>query len=253
MIRSPLRHRSILIIDKDGKQQNDRTWGFWTNRPLLFDPVVYRSWRQLQVVGKDIYVLPFTERRALVEYTLFSEALLSREAYDQALRVYLDHVLRLDSYRILRKERGCIPVTDQPFLRRSGQHVMAIGIKGGRVKPTTGYALVRIQEDASAIVRSLCQTGHPFNVPAGLQRYRLYDSMLLQILSRHGDQVESIFTALFQNNAVERVLRFLDEIASPWENLQLIATLPPRLFLFALLQSKVRQALVRPAMETPVL
>jgi lycopene beta-cyclase len=29
LINSPLRDRSILIVDKDAKQQNDRTWCFW--------------------------------------------------------------------------------------------------------------------------------------------------------------------------------------------------------------------------------
>ena len=32
------------------------------------------------------YMLPFTERRALVEYTLFSAALLNREEYECAMK-----------------------------------------------------------------------------------------------------------------------------------------------------------------------
>ncbi len=39
---------SILIIDKDPKEQNDRTFCFWTNRPTLFDDLVYCSWGRLQ-------------------------------------------------------------------------------------------------------------------------------------------------------------------------------------------------------------
>ena len=62
---------------------------------------------------------------------------------------------------------------------------------------------------------------------------------MLQIMDRHGDQIEPIFAALFKKNPIERVLRFLDEAASLWENLSLIATLPPALFLQALFQTKV--------------
>jgi lycopene beta-cyclase len=36
-----------------------------------------------------IYILPFSERRAMVEYTLFSADLLTRAEYEQALRDYL--------------------------------------------------------------------------------------------------------------------------------------------------------------------
>jgi lycopene beta-cyclase len=53
MVRGPLRDRSILIVDQDAKDQNDRTWCFWTDRPTLFDDIVYRSWSQLQVQGED--------------------------------------------------------------------------------------------------------------------------------------------------------------------------------------------------------
>jgi lycopene beta-cyclase len=355
LIRSPLHHQSILIVDKDSKERNDRTWGFWTRQPTLFDDVVYHSWNQLQIVGESFernldlheycykmirgidfyrfarqelsaypnveflqgtiqriedrvdgarvmvdgqtlrarwvfdstskssdlkrdpsryhylklhfkgweietpepafnpqaatlldfrtpqhdetrffYVLPVSERRALVEFTLFSATRLSRDEYEQALKAYLETTLGIKSYRILSEESGSMPITDQPFPRRTGQRVMTIGAKAGRIKPTTGYAFMRIQHDSAAIVRSLLEAGHPFDVPADSRRYRLYDSMMLQIMSRHGGQIKPIFTAMFKNNPIERNLRFLDEVASLWENVRLIATLPPRLFLQAL-------------------
>ena len=47
----------------------------------------------------------------------------------------------------------------------------------------------------------------------------------------------AIFGALFARNPLRRVLRFLDESSTPLEELQLIATLPPRPFLQALARS----------------
>jgi len=52
LAHSPLRDRSILIVDKDAKDQNDRTWCFWAKQPTFFDDIAYRSWSQLQVLGK---------------------------------------------------------------------------------------------------------------------------------------------------------------------------------------------------------
>ncbi len=49
LLHSPLRDRSILIIDRDDKDQNDRTWAFWTDRPTPFQPVVEREWRRLSI------------------------------------------------------------------------------------------------------------------------------------------------------------------------------------------------------------
>lgn len=43
--------KRILLVDRDAKQSNDRTWCFWEQRPGLFEPVVYRQWDQLWFHG----------------------------------------------------------------------------------------------------------------------------------------------------------------------------------------------------------
>ena len=50
LMLSPLRNRSILIIDKDDDDQLQRNWGFWTAQPTLYDKVVHHAWRQLDFV-----------------------------------------------------------------------------------------------------------------------------------------------------------------------------------------------------------
>ncbi len=182
------------------------------------------------------YMLPFSERHALVESVLCTATPISWEACEEALRVYLDTTLQLKAYCIRRQEQGISPLTDWPFPRQSGKHIMTIGIQGGMIKPSTGYAFMRMQEDSSSIVRSLLEVGHPFRVPAGSRRYRFFDSVLLEIMAHHGERFESIFMALFKRNPAERVFRFLDEAASLWENCLLIPSLPPQLLLQALLR-----------------
>ena len=63
LINSPLRDRSILIIDKDAKQQNDRTWCFWAQQPTLFDEIAYRVWQRLRFTSDD-----FTREYELAPY-----------------------------------------------------------------------------------------------------------------------------------------------------------------------------------------
>ena len=63
LINSPLRDRSILIIDKDAKQQNDRTWCFWAQQPTLFDEIAYRTWQRLRFASDD-----FTREYDLAPY-----------------------------------------------------------------------------------------------------------------------------------------------------------------------------------------
>jgi lycopene beta-cyclase len=180
------------------------------------------------------YVLPYSERRALVEYTLFSAAHLCQSEYQGALKAYIQDTLGIQRYRILGRESGGIPVTDYPFPRRTGQRIMAIGLKGGRLKPTAGYAFTRIQKDSAAILRSLLENGHPFDVPADPERYRLMDALLLDLMCLHGEQIKPVFTALFKNNPVERIFRLLDEEASVQDLGKIITSLPPAPFLGAL-------------------
>ena len=182
------------------------------------------------------YVLPYSSNRALVEYTLFSAGHLSRIKAEQTLRSYIENTLGLKEYQIVAEEGGSIPATDRPFPRQVGRRVMTIGAAGGQVKPSTSYAFWRIQQDSAAIVRSLSQKGHPFDVPTSSPLYRLCDSLLLRVMARHGARIKSIFTALFKNNPVQRIFRFLDEQTSLVEILSLMASLPSPLFIQALLQ-----------------
>jgi lycopene beta-cyclase len=182
------------------------------------------------------YVLPSSECHALVESVLCTTAPISWKECEQTLRRYLESVRGIKAYSIEREEQGISPLTDWPFPRRTGEHIMAIGTRGGRVKPSTGYAFLRMQQDASAIVRSLLEAGHPFRVPSSPRRYRFFDSVMLSIMTRHAERIEPIFTALFEHNPARRIFRFLDEVASPWENFLMMPSLPPRLLWQALLQ-----------------
>ncbi len=355
LIHSLLGDRSILIIEPDAKDRNDRTFCFWSNRPLPFDDIAYRAWRQVRLVNEDsastidlrdyhyemirgldfyqfthdelaqrpnvtfmrgvvdriedgvegasvvvggqsfagrwifdsrfrvakfkpdqtryhylqqhfkgwlietseaafdpyaatmfdfrtpqknelrfFYVLPLSEHEALIEFVL-----LSPEKYDQALRDYVENALGIKNYRVVATEGGVSPLTDFPFERQAGQHSMTIGTPGGRVKPSSGYAFTRIQNDSIAIVESLIKTGEPFDVPADSRLYRLCDALLLDIMSRHGEMLQAIFATMFKRNPIDRVFRFLDETASVRDNIALIASMPPRPFLAALFRLKV--------------
>ena len=143
-------------------------------------------------------------------------------------------ILQIEDYRVLRQESGVIPLTDQPVARQSNGRVMAIGLCGGRLKPTTGFAFTRIQADSAAIVRSLLQHEQPFDIPPDAARYRLYDALLLDIMEREPKRIQAIFAALFKRSSLEQVLRFLDEAAPWWDNVRMFATLPCVPFLQAL-------------------
>ena len=212
-------------------------WGWTIETPApAFDPArpTFLDFRTPQ--GDEmrfLYVLPLSPTRALGEFVANGAAVLRRDDCAAALDAYLRDVLHLPAYTVVAEEHGITPLTDQPFPRRAGRRVLNIGLRGGRGKPTTGYAFARIQADAAAVARSLLRAGHPFALPPDSRRYRLYDRVLLQILATEGERLDPIFLQMFQRNPLPRVLRFLDEAGTPADDLALIRTLPPRHFLEA--------------------
>lgn len=182
------------------------------------------------------YILPFSKSEALIEYTIFSHHLLTQADYEEKLQEYIESKLAIHSYTIVSKERGVIPMTDYPFQRKAGKRIMNIGTLGGLVKPSTGYAFKRMQRDAKAIVESLEKYGNPFLIKKSSFRYKIYDSLLLQILYRQSAIMKTIFTQLFQNNPIARIFRFLDEDATVIEDLILMASVSPTPFLKAIIR-----------------
>ena len=212
-------------------------WEIETSEPSFdADVMTFMDFRTPQRDDlRFIYVLPFAANRALVEYTAFTTGRISGSEARAALTAYLESVVGLQQFSILSQEGGCLPVTDQPYPRRLSKRVMAVGIKGGRLKPTTGYAFTRVKADSDAIVASLLQRGHPFDVPQDEPSFRWLDSIMLRVMAKHGGDMHAIMETFFAKNPAERVLSFLDEEATPLDILQLMATLPAAKFVEAAL------------------
>ena len=53
MITRPyFRDKKILLIDRDKKNKNDRTWCFWEKEPGFFQPIVFHEWKKLWFHGE---------------------------------------------------------------------------------------------------------------------------------------------------------------------------------------------------------
>ena len=51
LINSPLKDKSILIIDKEKKTTNDRTWCFWETGDNHLEKLVFKSWDTANFYG----------------------------------------------------------------------------------------------------------------------------------------------------------------------------------------------------------
>jgi lycopene beta-cyclase len=355
--KSSLSDKKVLIIDKEHKDNNDRTWCFWTDKAMLFDSIVYREWQEIECffenyhkvfplqnlrykiirgidfykeVGKQLahfhnivfytdtiksisetgnlatvetssqtftanfvfdslltpqmyakakhtilqhfkgyviqtyqptfdtskvtmfdfrvaqknevrffYILPYSSTEALVEFTVFGKQVFANEVeYLTILNDYISNTLKISNFCIIEEEFGIIPMTDFAFQSKVSKHIKRMGIAGGQSKASTGYTFLNIQRDSAATVKALETTGQPFYKQSFDANFKLYDSLLLNIMQRDGGKISSIFADLFCKNPIENILYFLDNQTSFDKDLQIMWSVPS----FPFLQSIVNLA-----------
>lgn len=186
--------------------------------------------------ARFFYVLPFSETKALVEYTIFSGELLDKSVYREQLEKYLQQQLDIPKYKILEEEYGVIPMTDAPLPVTNGEHIVRIGTGGGAVKPSSGYAFLNIQRQMKALVERLERGQHPI-VPKQKRRFQFYDKLLLNILATNGNLIKIIFSKLFRRNSIQQVFLFLDERTTLWQEIRIFFSLPWTPFLKAIVRT----------------
>jgi len=181
-----------------------------------------------------MYVLPFSETEALVEYTLFSKDLLAENEYESAICDYLTR-LGVSDYVITEKERGSIPMTSYPFWKRNTKHILNIGSAGGWTKASTGYTFKNTTKQSSKLVKFL-ESRTDMRQFHHSSRFWLYDLLFLDILARKNERGHEIFSAMFRNGNPSIILKFLDEETYFSEDLSVIWKCPKKLFFQALLK-----------------
>ena len=180
------------------------------------------------------YVLPFSETKALVEYTLFTKELLNDETYETELKTYLNDFLAINNYTVTEKEFGVIPMTTRNF-NFYADHMYFIGTAGGQTKASSGYTFQFIQKQSAQIVNCLIENRALAQLSDAAKRFKFYDRVLLDVLYNKRVSGKAVFTTLFKKNNPHTVLRFLDNESSLKEELKIISALPTIPFLKAAL------------------
>jgi len=351
------RDKKILLIEKDNKSINDRTWGFWDNKVNVLDSIIFKSWDNAEFIDSSfrknfslspykymmvkavdfyshflekidnasnfeyvnasiseivsntnhnyvntsigkfssklifsslplnnninfnkypllnqsfigwtietvedvfdenkmtlmdfdrdqknetrfIYTLPFSSKRALIEYTLFSETLISDKEYEDGIKEYLNK-RGINDYRVLEKEKGNIPMTCFPFEKSNTDKLIHIGTAGGWTKPSTGYTIKNTIEKTEELI-SLIKSNKPLKKFKKRNRFWYYDLLLLDVLkSTKGNGYKS-FSYMFKRNNPIKILKFLDEKTNLNEELPILLSVNKIVFIKAFLNRVLR-------------
>jgi lycopene beta-cyclase len=181
-----------------------------------------------------MYVLPTSTSEALIEYTLFSKDLLLKEEYEAEIKKYIQN-LGISEFEIFEKEQGTIPMTCYPFWKHNTKNIINIGSAGGWTKASTGYTFKNATKKAKELVAFL-EIGTDFRKVHKINKFWLYDLLLLDILSAKNELGSSIFSSLFSKGNPTVIFKFLDEETSFLEDLRVIWKCPKKIFIKALLK-----------------
>ena len=212
-------------------------WQHFKGRTVTFDQPVFDQ-KVARLMDFNVpqhgatafmYLLPINEMQALVEYTLFSDQILAISEYDKVLNEYLAKHYPDFTYTIQHEEIGAIPMTQQIFSNYNAP-IYPIGALGLAIKASTGYAFQFIQQQCKSIVAQLEQ-GSAINTNVHNTRHRFYDAVLLHVLFYHKMEGAQIFKRIFAKNNAATVFKFLSNTSTLWEDIQIMRSLPTRIFL----------------------
>jgi len=170
-----------------------------------------------------MYVLPFDEYTAIVEYTLFTEKLLEEKEYDIELEKYISEKIQITDYQVIEEEFGIIPMSDEATNEFPSKHVVRIGTAGGYTNPATGYTFQNTQKRLKALVEQLEKTGSPVIKTSWFQkRFFFYASVLLNVLEQKRLPAAEVFARLYERNSPAQIFKFLDGETNLWEEIKIM-------------------------------
>lgn len=90
--------KQILLVDREAKSENDRTWCFWEAQPGLFDPIVYSRWDKLHFHGKDysrlLDILPYQYKMIRgIDFYMHCNEVINKNPNVTFLRGHIDSLV----------------------------------------------------------------------------------------------------------------------------------------------------------------
>ncbi|MCX8080949.1 MAG: lycopene cyclase family protein [Bacteroidia bacterium] len=168
-----------------------------------------------------VYILPFSADEALVEYTVFTKEKMPKNWFKEKLDNYISANLHVENYEVAGEEFADIPMFSGSWLNPWGNNVHNIGISGGNVRSSTGFAFRHIQRHTDHIIYALRKNKKIKNsvIP---KRFRVYDHLLLRLFDKDGNCAPDFFFDLFSKNNFIRLSEFLNNESGVWDELKLM-------------------------------
>lgn len=230
---------SRIISSHDGNSKLKQLFVGWKIKTQLeaFEPkkMTLMDFRTESSIPFDFfYILPFSEKEALIEYTAYCKNLISYDSLESHLKKYLKKKFEENPFEITYVEKGTIPMSTKQTSYWESDKIIPIGTKAGWTKPSTGYTFYQIQTNCQFIVKRLEENKIDKLIINRKPRFKFYDNVLLNIAHRWPEKLKYVFLNMFGSSSSDLIFRFLSEETTFWEELKILSRLKFSIFLKSL-------------------
>ena len=182
------------------------------------------------------YILPLKNNKFLFELTAFSKVKLPYEYLEKKIKKYLENY-KIKNYDIIRKEYGVLPM-GFVNLRKifKGSNYFYTGTSAGAIRPSSGYAFLRIQNWAEACSLQLKKNGTLITFPKDTFFLKTLDKIFLKIIYSNIYICPKVFYLLTKRVSVHAFIKFMNGNASFIDYIKIILAMPKRIFIRCLLK-----------------
>ncbi len=182
------------------------------------------------------YVLPFAPDHLLVEITFFAKHPPTRTSLENLLNKLLVARGWADA-EILRTEFAELPM-GMPLKANIQQNQLVLaGMRGGALRPSSGYGFLRIQDWARRCSKHYITDGSLVRQTTSGVWLQKMDQIFLNVLRHEPARAAEIFDTLLSKTEPARFIRFMNDQATLLDCLQIVACLPKWPFLKAVFRS----------------
>ena len=180
-----------------------------------------------------IYQLPFSKKRALIETTLFS----NNPNLKKLQTKHAKNLKKYGSYKILRKEKGIIPMALIEAQR--SKRIIKIGTGAGMVRASSGYSMRKIANWITECKEKTLTKNNLLSFsysPNPLLDF--FDKIFLRVIKDHPNKSPDLFINLFRKSNHKSFIKFLSDKPSWLDIINIIMSMPKGLMFKALFKKK---------------
>nr|WP_136250131.1 lycopene cyclase family protein [Ningiella ruwaisensis] len=172
-----------------------------------------------------VYILPFSSKKALVEFTGFYKYPVSAQYLKDKASKYVRTFLGDISLNIVRTEFACLPMQNVKNSRMETHYIFG-GIAGGAMRAASGYSFASIQKWANELSKQMIKYDAIKPYDPISPWYRWMDNIFLSAILNDTALSKTIFLSLSKKVKAGTFARFMSSEANLRDLLAIILAMP---------------------------